>query len=191
MGLVVAGLAGSAQAQHVDFAFGLSTITAPGASNGNGIDHQPVSLTGGAYPGFSGDVEVFHHIGVGGELFWKGSQGNYGGSGLGYRPIFWDINAVYSPKLARHTYAELVGGIGALSTRYYVGQTCSYYSCSNYQSFNHFDGDFGGGIKFYPKGGFFVRPEARFYLIHNNAEFSSSYATRYGVSIGYTFGGNR
>ena len=36
---------------------------------------HPVSLTGGAYPGFSGDVEVFHHIfGIGGEVFWKASQ---------------------------------------------------------------------------------------------------------------------
>lgn len=184
---------GSAQAQHVDVAFGLSTITAPGASNGNGIDHQPVSLTGGAYPGFSGDVEVFHHIGVGGEIFWKGSQGNYGGSGLGYRPVFWNINAVYSPKLARHTYAELVGGIGALSSRFYTGTSCNPFSgyCSTYQSSNHFDADFGGGIKLYAKGGFFIRPEARVYVIHNNLEFSSNHAVRYGASIGYTFGGNR
>ena len=49
-------------------------------------------------------------------------------------------------------------------------------------------GDFGAGIKFYAKGGFFIRPEAQLYLVANNQLFSSSYATRFGVSIGYTFG---
>jgi hypothetical protein len=49
-------------------------------------------------------------------------------------------------------------------------------------------GDFGAGLKFYPKGGFFIRPEAKVYLVTNNQLFSSSYATRFGASIGYTFG---
>ena len=31
-------------------------------------------------------------------------------------------------------------------------------------------GDVGGGIRFYPYGNFFVRPEVRLYLIHNNVE---------------------
>ena len=48
-------------------------------------------------------------------------------------------------------------------------------------------GDFGAGIKFYPKGGFFIRPEARFYLVNNNVDYSSSHVTRFGASIGYTF----
>ena len=84
-------------------------------------------------------------------------------------------------------YLELVGGIGALSTHFDTGTTGGIYSCSNYQSSNHFDADFGGGIKLYPKGNFFIRPQARFYLIHDNLEFSSNHATRYGGSIGYTF----
>ena len=185
---VLGGASNLALAQHVDLAFGLSTIDAPGASTADS-NHSPVSLTGGAYPGFSGDVEVFHHIGIGGEVFWKASQADYAGQGFNYRPVFYDVNAVYSPKLATHTYLELVGGIGALSTRFYTGTVCGIYSCSNYQSSNHFDVDLGAGLKFYPKGGFFVRPEARLYFVNNNQEFSSPRVTRYGVSIGYTFGG--
>ena len=123
----------------------------------------------------------FHNAGVGAEFFWKASQSdNYAGQGFNYRPVIWDVNAVYSPKLASHAYLELVGGIGALSTRYYTGTTCGIYSCSNYQSSNHFDADFGGGIKLYPTRNFFIRPEARVYLINNNLEFSSNHATRYG-----------
>jgi hypothetical protein len=179
----------AARAQKMDFAFGLSTVNAPGANSVSPTDvnHSPVSLTGGAYPGFSGDVLFFHNAGIGAEIFWKASQSDYAGQGFNYRPLLWDVNAVYSPKLASHAYLELVGGIGALSTRFYTGTTCGIYSCSNYQSSNHFDADFGGGIKLYPKGNFFIRPEARFYVIHNNLEFSSNHATRYGVSIGYTF----
>ena len=177
-----------AQAQKVDLAFGISTIDAPGASTADS-SHSPVSLTGGTYPGFSGDVLFFHHVGVGAEIYWKASQSDYANQGFNYRPVFYDINAVYSPKLANHTYLELVGGIGALSTRFYTGTSCGIYSCSNYQSSNHFDADFGAGIKFYPKGGLFIRPEGRLYLVNNNLEFSSPRVTRYGVSVGYTFGG--
>jgi hypothetical protein len=51
-------------------------------------------------------------------------------------------------------------------------------------------GDFGGGIRLYPVGNFFVRPEARLYLIHGADDlFSSGHAVRYGISIGYSFGG--
>jgi len=178
-----------AQAQKMDFAFGISSVDAPGASSVSvtDVNHSPVSLTGGAYPGFSGDVLFFHNLGLGAEIFWKGSQAEYAGQGFNYRPLFYDVNAVYSSKLASHAYLELVGGVGALSTRFYTGTTCGIYSCSNYQSSNHFDVDFGGGVKLYPKGNFFIRPEARFYFINNNLEFSSNHATRYGVSIGYTF----
>jgi len=181
---VLAAFSNFAHAQKVDLAFGVSTLSAPSANL------TGPSLTGAAYPGFSGDVLFWHHVGIGGEVFWRASQAdNYLGSGFNYRPLFYDFNAVYSPKLASHTYLELVGGIGALSTRFYTGTTCGPYSCSNYQSSNHFDGDFGAGIKFYPKGGFFVRPEARVYLINNNTDYSSWYVTRFGASIGYTFGG--
>jgi hypothetical protein len=183
----VAAFSNFAQAQKIDIAFGVSTLDAPGASQANGVDHQPVSLTGGAYPGFSGDVLFWHNLGIGGEIYWKASQADYAGQGFNYRPIFYDFNAVYSPKLASHAYLELVGGIGALSTRFYTGTTCGIYTCSNYQSSNHFDADFGAGIKFYPKGGFFVRPEARLYLVNNNTDFSSNRVTRYGLSVGYTF----
>ena len=186
--LVVFTLANFAQAQRVDFAFGVSTLTAPSASDARG-DHAPMSLTGGAYPGFSADVLILGHLGVGGEVYWKASQGNYLNSGVGFRPFIYDVNAVYAPKIAPHVNLEIDAGIGALSTRFYTGTTCGPFGCVNYTDSNHFMGDFGGGLKIYGRGGFFIRPEARFYLVNNNVEFSSSHFTRFGASIGYTFGG--
>jgi hypothetical protein len=181
----LAAFSNFAHAQKVDFAFGVSTVTAPApSSNGN------PSLTGGTYPGFSGDVLFWHNLGVGAEIFWKANQGNYGGDPtLPFRPILLDFNAVYSPKLASHAYLDLEGGIGALDTRIYC-QECGNGYNTNYSSDKHFMGDFGAGIKLYPKGGFFIRPEAKLYLVNNNLNFSSARLTRFGASIGYTFGGH-
>ncbi|MFZ0798552.1 MAG: hypothetical protein WCA13_18415 [Terriglobales bacterium] len=172
-----------AQAQKVDVAFGISTVEAP-AANSTGP-----SLTGGTYPGFSGDVLFWHNFGIGGEIYWRATQSIYPAfSGpVPYRPLFLDFDGVYSPKLARHAYLELSAGIGAVDTRIYC-QDC-YNGYTNYSTDKHFMGDFGAGLKLYPKGGFFIRPEAKVYLVNNNQLFSSSYATRVGASIGYNFGG--
>jgi hypothetical protein len=172
-----------AQAQKVDFAFGVSTVEAP-AANSNGP-----SLTGGTYPGFSGDVLFWHNFGIGGEVYWRATQSVYNSQygSIPYRPLFLDINGIYAPKLASHTYLELSAGIGAMDTRQYCDQCGNGYN-TNYDSDKHFMGDFGAGIKIYPIGNFFIRPEAKVYLVTNNQLFSSSYSTRVGASIGYTFG---
>ncbi len=182
------------QAQKIDIAFGISTTEAPGVNSANS-NHSPVSLTGGTYPGFSGDFLFYHNVGVGGEVFWRGSQTPCPdiicgiGSGIKFRPVFYDFNAVYAPKLASRVYAELVGGIGAMDT-HYSACTLTGISCGGSQlisSSNHFDVDVGGGLKFYLTKGFFIRPEARYYWINNNLDFSANHATRFGASIGYTF----
>ena len=184
-GAAIFTFSSAAHAQQVDFAFGMSTMDAPGASEAD-INHSTVSLAGGAYPSFSGDVLIYKRIGFQGELGWKGSRRVYPGPDIPYRPLFWDFNAIYVPKLAPQAYLELLGGIGAQSTRFYIGQTCGAFSCSNYQSSNHFMGHFGVGLKLYATHNFFVRPEAHLYLVNNNLEFSSPRAVRYGISIGYT-----
>jgi hypothetical protein len=174
-----------AHAQQVDFAFGMGTTNAPSASQADS-NHSPVSLTGGAYPSFSGDVLLHKRIGFQGELAWRASRANYPGADIPYRPLFWDFNAIYAPKLASHAEVNLLGGIGAESIRFYVGTVCGAFSCSNFQSSNHFMGHFGAGLKLYPVRNFFIRPEAHLYLVNNNVEFSSPRVVRYGISIGYT-----
>jgi hypothetical protein len=181
-------LGSAAYGQQIDFAFGVGTISAP-KYNANSGNFPTESLTGGAYPSFSGDFLLHKNFGVGGEIAWRASQAVYGGY-QPYRPILWDFDAMYVPRLSRHVAAELSAGIGAESIRFYTNYlTCGYFSCTNYNTSTHFLGQFGAGLKLYARGGFFIRPEAHFYLINNNVEFSSSYAVRYGGSIGYTFGG--
>ena len=192
--VVVLALGLAAQAQEFHAAFGFGTVTAPSASSNANASFP--SLSGGLYPSFSGNVIIWHHIGFGGDVAWRahqtiysGTQGNFG-IVQPYRPIFYDFNGVYAPRLSKYAGVELQAGIGAESVHFYTGNvTCSAFSgCSNYQSSNHFMGHFGGGLRLYAKGNFFIRPEAHVYFVRNNFEFSGPRATRYGMSIGYTWG---
>jgi hypothetical protein len=185
---VICLLAGTASAQRIDAAFGFGTLTAP-AGKTSGAFFFP-SMGGGGYPSFSADFLLKHRLGIEGEVSWRASQNLYGGF-QPYRPIFYSFNAIWAPRLAKPITAELLAGIGGENLRFYTPFTnCSSFSgCTNYLSSNHFMGDFGGGIRAYFWQGAFIRPEVRLYLINNNNEFSSSYATRYSISLGYSFGG--
>jgi len=101
-----------AQAQKVDVAFGVSTLEAPSANS------TGPSLTGGTYPGFSGDVLFWHNFGIGGEIFWRATQSIYPSiPPIPYRPLFLDFDGVYAPKLASHAWLELTAGIGAVAAK--------------------------------------------------------------------------
>lgn len=178
---------GTLHAQQFDVAFGVGTLTAPSASSAS-RNHQPVSLTGGAYPVFSADLLLTKQFGVSGELAWRGSRNLYAGF-QPYRPLFYDFNGLYAPKLGKSATAELSAGIGWESLRFYQGTlVCNGFTgCTDFVSSNHFMGHFGAGLRYYFHGHFFVRPEADLYLVKNNQEFSSPRATRFGVSLGYTF----
>jgi hypothetical protein len=177
------------QAQQVDAAFGLGTLTGASSNAAASFANFTQSLSGGAYLNFSGDALIKGNFGVQGEVAWRASRNLYAGF-QPYRPVIWDFNAIYAPRFNQHLGAEVMGGIGAESIRFYQNSfNCGFTGCTNYTTSTHFLGHFGGGIRIYPTGNFFVRPEAHIYLINNNVEFSSNYATRYGVSIGYSFGG--
>jgi len=186
--IVLAGLmlsAYTAHAQQFDAAFGVGTLTAPSASEASD-GHLPQTLGGGTYLNFSGDFLFWKQFGVSGEATWRASQNVYGGF-QPYRPILYDFNAIYAPQSHR-VGAELMAGIGAESLRFYQPYyNCSFTGCTNYTSSNHFMGHFGAAVRLYAIGNFFIRPEAHLYLINNNFEFSSGRATRFGVSIGYSF----
>jgi hypothetical protein len=185
--LAVALSAVAMQAQQISAAFGVGTVLAPSAASASG-NYSSQSVRGGAYPAFSGDFLIHKNFGVMGEVAWRASQNFYQGN-YPFRPIFWDFNGLYAPKLGSKAQAELSAGIGAESIRFYQGfYSCSYVSCTNYVSSNHFMGQFGAGLRYYFHGGLFIRPEAHFYLVRNNFEFSSAFSTRVGASIGYTFG---
>lgn len=179
-------IAGSAYGQQFDVAFGLGGLSAPSTTSTT-PNSVSVSEGGGVYPAFSGDFLFKKHFGVGAEVSWRATQTNYAGLAP-YRPLFYDVDAVYVRGVSRAS-AELLAGIGAESLRFYQPYfVCGFTGCTNYTSSNHFMGVLGGGLRLYVWGHMFVRPEVRAYLIHNNVEFNSNHAIRYGASIGYTFG---
>jgi hypothetical protein len=177
----------TAVGQQIDAAFGVGSLSSGSATSSGGFLFP--TMGGGAYPSFSADFLLVHRLGIEGDLAWRASQNLYGGT-QPVRPILYTFNAIWAPKLAKPITAELLAGIGGEDLRFYGAVNFnSFAGYTNYTSSNHFVGDFGGGIRAYFWRNAFVRPEARFYLIHNNVEFSSGYAARYGVSLGYSFGG--
>lgn len=183
------------QAQEFDGAIGFGTVKAPAASPGapGGGSSYP-SLSGGLYPSFSGMFRLKHHIGFGGEVAWRARQAVYGGSNSSlfvyqpYRPIFYDFNAVYG-KTFKKVGADVMAGVGGEDLRFYTPYyNCGTFSgCTNYQSSNHFAWHFGGDIRYYFWGHAFIRPEAHYYVVHNNVEFNKVNVSRFAVSIGYSF----
>jgi len=190
IGLCLAA-AGTLQAQQFDAQFGISGLHSQSASNFDitNVDHQPQSLSGGIYPGLGADFTLWHNLGVGGEVSWKASKGLYQGI-IDYRPIFYDINAVYARKAGRAGVA-LMGGIGGLSTRFYEDTCVSINpngTCNNFVSSNHFLMHVGGALRLYMTRSWYLAPEIHYYYVHNNVDFTSPNVARYGLNIGYTFG---
>lgn len=172
-----------ASAQQGDAMFGGNTLVSSGSCDANtGLCPEK----GGFYPSVSADVIFHKRIGFNWETAWRGSQGDY--AGQPYRPIITDFNAMFQPKLGKKIGADLMGGIGWQSTRFYLPFCTNGFTCNNFVSTRHFLTDLGGGIRYYVWGHIFVRPEVHYYHIQNNVEFDSPNLFRVGASLGYTFG---
>ena len=186
LAVLVAGLfAVGAEAQQLDIAFGVSAVTSPTSISSGSFSPQIVG--GGAYPSFSGDILFKHQLGFQGEVAWRAKQNVYGGY-QPYRTILYDFNGIWAPRFGSRAGAEIMGGIGAASNRFYTPYyNCSFTGCTDYVSSNHLMGHLGGGLKFYVTHSIFVRPEVHAYFVRNNFEFTSPRVFREGISIGYTF----
>lgn len=183
---VLLAITNTAQAQQFDIGFGVGTTIGPSASNVES-GHIPQTISGGAYPSFSGDFLFWKkYIGIGGEVAWRANQ-NINIFFQPYRPILYDFNAVYAPPLGKHAQAEIQGGIGGEDIRFYQPVfTCNFFGCTNFSSSQHFLTHVGGGIRLYVWHNVFLRPEAHFYYVNNNVEFAGNRLQRYGVTLGYS-----
>ena len=185
---MVLWLAGLGRAQQTDFTVGANAVL---SSNYNSASqtYLPPAEKGGTYASVSADILFKNRVGFNGEVALRAKQGLYNGY-QGFRPVFYDFNGVFAPRLSRKVSAELMTGVGGESILFYNRYaTCNsnYFSgCSTQASSNHLLIHIGGGVRYYFWRSFFVRPEAHLYLIHNNVQFNSDYVGRVGVSIGYT-----
>jgi hypothetical protein len=189
----VFSLSNLASAQQADVALGFGTLLSPGAAacGASGFVNFVCPEKGGLYTNLGGDVIFHRRVGVGFDATWRSGQGDFGGLGQPYRPILYDFNAVFQPKLSKKAGLDLAGGIGWQSTRFYgYQQTYSCYALGAcYNSANHFLVDLGAGVRYYVWGHVFLRPEVRYYHVINNSDaFSSDNVLHVGASIGYTIG---
>lgn len=174
-------LGSTAQAQQFDLTFGVSGLIAPESTP------SVQTIGGGAYPSFGLDFLFYKNAGVAFNAAFRASQNLYQGV-QPFRPFFYDVDAMWAPPLGKRAQAELSAGIGAESVRFYTPfLNCNFVGCTDFVSSNHFLGQFGGAMRFYVTNRIFIRPEAHLYLVNNNFEFSGARATRFGVSIGYSF----
>jgi hypothetical protein len=188
-------LANLASAQQGDVALGFGTIMAPSSSSSSCV----ISLgsgcvgpeKGGLYPTIGADVIFHRRIGFNFEATWRGKQGLTNDGTQLYRPIQFDFNGMYQPRLGKKIGADLMAGIGWQTTRFYqytyTVNCLDFGAC--YVSNDHFLVHFGGGIRYYVWGHMFIRPEAHLYHILNNTDvFTNTNVIRVGASIGYTIG---
>jgi hypothetical protein len=170
-----------AHAQQFDMSFGVSGLTGPSSTA------TLQTIGGGAYPSIGLDFLFFHNVGVGFNAAFRAKQNLYQGF-QPFRPFFYDVDAVYAPPLGKRAQADLSAGIGVESIRFYTPTfSCSFTGCTNFVSSNHFLVQLGAGLRLYVTPRIFIRPDAHIYLVHNNFEFPGARATRFGVSIGYSF----
>ncbi len=186
-----------ASAQQADAMFGFGTLLAAGSGNTTSCVTFSSSCVGpekgGLFTTISGDVIFHKRIGFNFEANWRTKQGlDLANGGQLYRPIIFDFNGVYQPRLSKKVGADLMAGIGWQTTRFYeytyTSNCLVFGSC--YVSNNHFLVHFGGGVRYYVWNSLFIRPEAHFYHILNNSDvFTNGNVVRVGATIGYTIGG--
>ena len=177
-----------AHTQQVDVALGagilLSTtnLTASQA-------YLPPAEKGGIYPSFSIDRIWSNRFGYNAEIAFSYKQQSYNGF-QEYRPIFYDLNAVFAPHLAKKFDADFRAGAGGERVLFYSPSGFCFFpgGCSTALNSNHFLFHLGAGVRYSLWRRLFVSPEANFYHIVNNVEFHSDNVLRVGASIGYRFG---
>ena len=174
-------------AQQIDFAVGGSTLWSPKPLTASQA-FLPPALKGGTYAQASLQYLTERRLGLNIEGAIRPKEGLYNGYQY-YRPILYDVNALYAHRLAAKTRGDFMAGVGGETLLFYGQTNCNYSGgCRTNVNSNHFLIHGGVGVRYYFWNRFFVRPEVHYYYILNNYEFHSDNVFRLGASIGHTFG---
>jgi len=184
---MLAGFANFAPAQQIDFAVGASTLWSPKPLSASQA-FLPPALGGGLYANASLQYLTEKRFGLNIEGAVRAKEALYNGYQY-FRPVLYDVNAVYGLRLAPKARGDLMAGIGGETLIFYNQTNCNYGGgCRTHLNDTHFLIHGGVGLRYYFWKEFFVRPEAHYYFIPNNYQFHSDHVFRIGGSIGYTFG---
>jgi hypothetical protein len=166
-------------AQSLDLFAGLNALTAQQA-----VQNIP-QLGGGLFPSVGANL-LFGPVGIGAEV-----AGRVTRNSSGIRPVYYDVDLLLDPiHISRSIVPIFMFGVGAQNIASYTGlTTCGGVgSCTSYVG-SHLSAHVGLDLKVYLTEHLFIQPEAHFYFIRNNQQFQASSAQRFGVSLGWSFGG--
>ncbi len=188
--VVLAGIAG---AQQINVAVGGSTLFST-KSNSASLAYPPPPERGGSYASVNAQIIFSNRFGFSAEVAARSKRDLYN-SYQEYRPVLYDLNGVFAPRLpwrnGRMT-ADFMGGVGGQTSIFYnqfaVCGSSNAGNCPIFVNSNHFLLHLSGDVRYYFFRHFFVRPEAHYYYIVNNSEFHTGNVLRLGASVGYTFG---
>lgn len=183
----VALFATLAHAQQIDISAGAGELYSTSNTNASQA-YLPPAEKGGIYPSFTFDRIYANRLGYSAEVFTVYTDQYYNGFQK-YRPFWYDVNAVYAPRLAKRASAFLTAGVGGQSILFYnTFSSCTFQTgCADRVNSNHFMVHLSGGVRYNVWRRFFVRPEANYYRVFNNSDFHSGNVLRLGVSLGYSF----
>ena len=182
------GFAAVAHAQQIDVAVGAGILESTKNTSAS-QNFLPPPEKGGLYPSVSVDRIFKNHFGYSAELAYRYHYALYNYYQQ-FRPLLYDVNAVFAPTLAKRTNANLMAGLGGQTVLFYSSYGGCYYAsgCTTHLNSNHFLLHAGAGIQYRLWRGVFVRPEAHYYhIVNNTTVFHSDNVLRLGASIGYTF----
>jgi hypothetical protein len=177
-----------AHSQQLDLTVGGGTLISTKNSTASQT-YLPPPEKGGTYATVSIDRIYENRFGFSAEGSWRVKQTLYNYFQQ-YRPVLYDFNAVFAPRLGKKTSGILMAGVGGQSVLFYSPYGGCFYpsGCVTHLNSNHFLMHVGGGINYTVWRHIFVRPEAHYYRIVNNTDvFHSDNVLRVGVSVGYTF----
>lgn len=184
---VLFAFAALAQAQQFDLAVGGSTLMSTQNTSAS-LNYPMPPEKGGTYPSAS-IVRLFkNHYGYSAEGAFRYHYGIYNHYQT-FRPILYDVNAVFAPPVAKRANADFMAGIGGQHLVFYAPYYGCPYSagCSTRFDSNQFLFHLSADIHYRVWRNLFVRPEAHYYRIVNNDAFHSDNVLRLGASVGYTF----
>lgn len=182
------GFSALAHAQQLDLAVSGSTLVSTKNTTAS-LNYLTPPEKAGTYVGVSLTRIFKNHLGYNAELNYRYHQAIYNDYQR-YRPILYDVNAVYSSTLNKRMNADLMAGVGGQHVVFDspVGSCLYSAGCTTRFNSDQFLFHVGGGVHYRLWRSFFVRPEAHYYFILRNADnFHSDSVLRLGASIGYTF----
>jgi hypothetical protein len=154
--------------------------------------------------GFSGDLMLWKHFGVGAEVNFQPSKQDYvtlNAAAVGLtsysiqsRTTFYDFNGIYQPIKAKRAAVKLEGGIGGANIKFYESGSSSNNLIGNqnfsqyFGSSNHFQVHGGAGVQIYISEHVFLRPQFDVHYVHNLNQYGRNAVIEGTIWLGYTLG---